>query len=181
METMWAVNVSEPNLAALHAMPVTTRGPTQCLELRTKLVADAIGKYHHRYSFLECAAQESDLPHVLIVGAVSPQVHPLLLLEDAAHLLQMQGVLVLLLEQGQELARMLDWSRHLEAMALRLGWSCSEATQQLWKATLTGSLLCFCKSPALPRWKVEHVREEHHAEVSALFEHVFAHPMSTQL
>jgi hypothetical protein len=119
---------------------------------------------------------------VLVAGAVSPRIHPLLLLEDVGGLLGSEGMLVLLLEQGKESPRMQDWARHLAAMAHRLGWvAADDDAQKFWSRNLAGDLQCYRRSANAPRWKVAHVQEDHYAEVAALFEHVFGHPMSRQL
>jgi hypothetical protein len=181
-QAIWALNVSETQLDALKAMPGSTVRKLPCsLRSESDSAAEVFGKYHHRLELPECSEVGDDLPQVLVVGAVGPQIHPLLLFEDVGRLLGADGILVLLLEQGQEPPRMQDWVRHLAAMAHRLGWADADDAKKFWSPNLVGDLQCYRKSENTPRWKVAHVREEHYVAVAALFGHVFGHPMSREL
>lgn len=108
---------------------------------------------------------------------LAPDIHPLALFDELDTLLAPDGVVVLAGPMAREDATS-HWLDYLAALGGRCGFSMDEPGDG---AASPFFSRVFRRSATPPRWRVNHVLPENFAEVSALFQEVFGHPMSREL
>lgn len=116
------------------------------------------------------------------VQGVSPQIHPLALFDQLRIQLVQDGVVVLEGLEPQEAPRVSRWLEYVVAIAGRCGFTLltlgtkTDAVAGVGKAFR----LAFRKT-STPRWQLRHLRPGDYAEIAALFQEVFGHPLTPEL
>lgn len=113
---------------------------------------------------------------MVVVDGLTPQVHPLALLEPLERLLAVGGRVVLRAAVPTPGAppRMPGWLDYVVAVGRRLGFVAVEGPP------VPGGLRVLQKDKP-PRWRLGHVWPEDFADIARLFAGVFGHPMSREL
>ena len=124
--------------------------------------------------------ESSDFDAVWVQG-VSSQMHPLDLFEKLSHMLNAEGLVVLMGQHHQGTPpRVSRWLEYLVAIGARCGFTALELESDVASAG-HGTFVKVFRKTAVPRWQLRHLRSGDYAEIAVLFQEVFGHAISPAL
>ena len=116
------------------------------------------------------------------VRGISPQIHPLALFDQLRIHVVQDGVVLLEGLDPQEPPRVSRWLQYMVAIAGRCGFTVFEPGPA--HEANDGVAKTFSRvfrKTTTPRWQLRHLRPGDYAEIAALFQEVFGHPLTPEL
>ena len=122
---------------------------------------------------LDRPATAADQFDAVLARDLAADIHPLALFDEIDRVMVPNGVVLL---DGAGLPY--SWIDYFAALALRCGFASIAGSDDL---ALDGPPWALRRVPVAPRWQVGHVLPKNFAEIAALFQEVFNHPLSREL
>lgn len=126
----------------------------------------------------ETAGRQFD---AVLVMDFTPDIHPLALFDQVDHLLNRDGMVVLVgLEDTKTMPRLTHWLDYVVAIGNRCGFVSFEPARET-PSTGRPNFVRILQKSGTPRWRISHVLPEDFPEIAQLFQEVFGHSLSREL
>ncbi len=116
-----------------------------------------------------------------LVQGMSPQIHPLALFDQLRRCMQPNGLVLIAGQEPQDTpARVSRWLEYAVAIGARCGFTAVSLDTDVC-ASSRGTFVRAFRMTTTPRWQLRHLRPGDYAEIAALFQEVFGHPLTPEL